>query len=409
MLFCLKVIELREKVREYKQRGDGIRVPDQLSKIHKAQMELLERATCTSSSLSVESVSNDSSKDGDIRDMITHNDRHLSLHTPSIDIEVDDIESNVSVCGSCSEGRTLDGDLINHSPVVCTCTTGLPQSRHDDQTTEPENEDSSKHPFDRTTPSKEDTLITRVPPSIPYPRMGKTDPILPVAPKRGIKISDKVARPLKTSTAPVLVYGKPKPTGSTRKDPRKQSSPPDSKSRKSSKLAGKATVPVPRLDLFHSHQTTPFTHSSPSHSPPLPHRPMTHSPSTSTKHTLDICDICGARCGMSCDKPHPSVLKTKFDDCEICKTTLKSLYPQRSQKQELKPPVQLSTSHSKQHFTVKSPPFQPCTTCPPSCPNVSLRQDDSFSLSSVSLSSSCSVASEILERAKNRRDKFWSY
>ena len=270
----------------------------------------------------------------------------------------------------------------------------------------------SHHHINRTSPSK-NPVLTSIPQTKTNPNV-KKEPLLPYKPK-----------------PPVLIYGKPKPTAPSKLVSSRQPVHP--------KTIPNSTVPaVPQITLPRSHHSTPVKytpHTQPviSSSSTLPFQSSTKPSSTctlcgcnkastanTTKPHAKPCDICnGAKpscgtCGVSL-KPTGTLKSSASEDCEICQSVLtqyKSKYP---------PPRKhtnsLSTEPAQKHIShlTSGPPQRhttttPATMQPPSSypHQYTIPQDDSFSLSPLSLSSNCSVASDILERAQRRRDNFWS-
>ena len=365
-----------------------------------------------------------------------------------------------------SISHPLSSSTHYNNPHICTCTSGVPHT-HVLESSESESQTESVHshspPFEVQTPNEHKTLTNHHPqimkgspklrksegqpptpelqhqvvvqPGISHHHINRTSPskrpVLTSVPqtKTNPSVQKEPLLPYKPKP-PVLIYCKPKPT-----------SPPklvSSRRPVHPKTIPSSTVPaVPQITLPRSHHSTPVkytSHTQPviSSSSTLPFQSTKPSstctlcgcnkPSTSntTKSHAKPCDICNGpkhscdTCGVSL-KPTGTLKSSASADCEICQSVLtqyKSRYP---------PPQKhtnsLSTGPAQKHTPrlTSGPPQRhttttPATTQPPSSRphHYTIPQDDSFSLSPLSLSSNCSVASDILERAQRRRDNFWS-
>ena len=418
MLFSihlLQVLELRKKALEYKQRAEeGSAPPDYLRELrqHQAEKEVeVFSEEPISSSTPTLSVSSLSQEDETSHPSVT---RGMSLHRPSVVGEegvVGSECSNQSICGSChdlddEEYTREDEHPSNLSQAhgnTCTCTRDLFNPTH--VSLDPVEEDleyvhntrpreTTKQPGARNGGPRAETATVKravgTPLSSHHPLRRPAPPLHPVVPTRHKPKDIPVSQPTKTQNAPVLVYSsKPKPSTTVFLKPSQPSARP---------LPSKTTKPL----------YSPVSHTSPTPTPPSPRRPTPpafqhpHAVSGTTDMT---CQTCGGHSpsGYKVTKGPSHPLATS-SDCEICHYTYNQSTNPTSTSHKAPP----TSSMQRSHPPASSFPRSSVPICPPSCPNTSLGRDDSFSLSSVSFSSSCSVASDILERARKRHQDFWS-
>ena len=153
-------------------------------------------------------------------------------------------------------------------------------------------------------------------------------------------------------------------------------------------------------------------YSKPKHRPPVKQRPSTvHVKPSLPQITAPLVSPCSR--GMSPPVwSHPLPPRATPDRDDTCQTCGAVTPNWRDEEPYLHNDCDICHYHSNP-LSSKPPPNpysrMSVPLCPPSCPDSpgGVYKDNSFSLSPVSLPSSCSVASEILERAKKRQKNAW--
>ena len=335
------MLELREKVQEYRRRGNEGANPS-CKEIIEEPLQSNGPISLSTPTLSISSISQEDS----ISNVTVTQTMSSQCTKPSVD------EAN---------------DSLNTSSIVCTCeNTSATLDTKDEQHSKPnfDSSDLQTYPKPQATP---DVTTSIVKPSFPQ----NSTHICSVPLSR--KILPVRSQPFKHPVAPTLIYSKPKCTTSNL-----------------------AKCPVKRTrKKLDSHILTPSGNTS-------PHSSLCHS-STPEVHVQHPSKVSHGVC-KTCKAPDPvnhSLGNNDFqshtmsgDSCDICHYSVNHSAKDQSTTQPL------STRSALHKLSIP--------VCPPSCYNCSVCKDDSFSLSSVSISSSCSVASEILERAKQRQQHFWT-
>lgn len=304
-----------------------------------------------------------------------------TLSLSSLSQEEDDVSDTRDDSSCSSDRRTLSpqklsadhcsneliGESCEESDVIpCTCHKGLSQTQEALESDSVEQKSHSSPVSKNRPPGVKQQSLNTVTVSKPFaiPQSHKVVPSVSV-PSRPKVIGSRTTAPA------VLIYSKPKRTATASGPLRPHLSPVKSMHKQTSA----AKQPVSST-------------CSRGTSPCPPHLPLHSSPPEMHLSSLTkSCKTCGATPTNNSGSNPSRHCPVPSGKCNIC-------HYAHNQSFEARPTSKLSFR--------KSVPI-----CPPSCPDYSVCKDDSFSLSSVSLPSSCSVASEILERAKQRQKNAW--
>ena len=394
MSLMLQVLELRERVRRYKERSQGSDVkteiltrPPSEDASSRYSSGSVTGSTCSSSvgvapavssDLMVEDIggsnesvyggSQEERKFGSDTSLPTHNNGHtckhldLNLPPPIDNASPSKVSGKERVATPSSRGRVPTPELALHQEV---------------------DPSINRHHLDMTTPSK-GTILTSS-----YP--GNTS--------RACQEEDRVTKPTNIEQGKGLTLPLQKPRGHLhKKPPVARAAPSVAKAtapvtKRAASVTKATRAPVAKVHILPSkavpgtsRATQTQAHSTPLEVPRLniPRSKMS-SPSLDPP-TRTTCVTCGA---SSQPKTLPlSAVPSSVADCQICRSALHS---SKSLPRYSLSPKNPTGTHSVSH-TPKAdhtPPF---------------KDSDQFSVSSMS---SCSIASDILERAKYRRDNFW--
>ena len=427
-----KVLELREKAREYKQRGEG----SYFEMIEKLKQQNLDGSSLSVSSLSSSSVSHDS-------DMAAQEN----------DVVVEDIDcSNESVCSSDSSQDDEVSDMESKVPVAANDVTTLTKSKQ--QQTHHFNEPLQTH-----TPQITSSYKTGHKPVLiygkPKPSTNKSTPRPTPVYTTPHSTAVYTTKPTSHSTAVYITKPTPhstavyttKPTShSTAVYITKPTPRPTPVYTTPHSTAVYTTKPTPHSTAVYTTKSTPHSTAKPTPYPTAdaakwstPYTSDVYTPKSiphpkppPTKTMLPICSTCGCinpsisccktctipKCDIltkpcsTCNYVRPPTIKSppivptppsdNSPDCELCRSALNQFKAKRS--------TQLTTPINKQTPSISDKPSRGTPTANNVLSHSSRypsRQDDSFSVSPVSVSSNCSVISDILEKAQKRKD-FWS-
>ena len=491
-----KVLELREKAREYKQRGEG----SYFEMIEKLKQQNLDGSSLSVSSLSSSSVSHDSDMAAQENDVVVEDidcsNESVCSSDSSQDDEVSDMESKVPVAANDVTTLTkskqqqphhFNEPLQTHTPQITSSYKtghkpvliyGKPKPSTNKSTPRPTPVYTTPHstavyttkPIPHSTavyttkPTPHSTAVyttkptphsTAVYTTKPTPHSTAVYTTKPTPHSTAVYTTKSTphstAKPTPHSTAVYTTKPTPHSTAVYTTKPTSHSTAVYTTKPTPHSTAVYTTKPTPHSTAVYTTKSTPHSTAKPTPYPtPYPTadaakrstpytsdiytpKSIPHPKPLPTKTMLPICSICGCinpsiscckRCTIpKCDiltKPcstcnyvplsptikSPPIVPTppsdNSPDCELCRSALNQFKAKRS--------TQLTTPINKQTPSISDKPSRGTPTANNVLSHSSRypsRQDDSFSVSPVSVSSNCSVISDILEKAQKRKD-FWS-
>ncbi len=343
------MLELRNKVQEYKQRGNEGIVPSSNNPVSiKVPLQSKELTSLSTPTLSLSTLSTDDITTNTCTcSSMSHTIPSQQNHKPSV-YEADDeiCCSNIYVCGDC-----------HHRVCTCSCQKDLSNTLNGNDKVSSESTELSTSDTNQAIPVGQSMHTA----SAFKPSASHNPSTIYYVPSSHKTRFD----PIKQPVAPTLIHSKPKHTSTF---PNRRRSPvklPRNKYHTKPNIVTSSCDTSPHMSLHYS--STPEVH---------PQQPVKLLAVTREK----------------CRDPdsHSNNIPSSSDNCNICHYSSK--HP----------------SISRPNTIGSTLPNTTIPVCPPSCPSYSVCKDDSFSLSSVSISSSCSVASDILERARHRQQTFWT-